>query len=77
MPKYAFIVDDGRNPRETTAVDLTDVEQAKTEAIRTASEMLADIGSGTIWDGVPWTLTVQDQDGRPALEVHFLIKCGT
>ena len=73
MPKFAFTVDDGRTVPETTVVDLTDFDHAKSEAIRAAGEMLADIGAGVIWDGVPWNLTVKDENGRPALEVHFLI----
>ena len=73
VPKYTFIVADGRNSPETTVIDLLDVEHAKSEAIRTAGEMLADIGAGAIWDGVPWNLKVQDERGRPVLDVSFLI----
>ena len=74
MAKYAFIIDDGKDPPETTTIDLLDIEHAKSEAIRTAGEVLSDIGAGVIWDGTPWRLTVQDEDGQAALEVHFLIK---
>ena len=74
VPKYSFIVDDGRDAPETTVIDLRDLDHAKAEAIRTAGEMLADTGAGTVWVGTPWRLTVRDDHGRQALEVQFLIK---
>ena len=74
MPKYSFTVDDGRNAPETTEVDLADLDQAKSEAVRTAGEMLAEIGAATIWVGTPWTLIVRDAGGEQALEVNFLIR---
>ena len=74
MPRFRFIVADGRGLAEETAFDLIDVAEAKSQAIRTAGEVLEDIGLGTVWDGAPWRINVLDEQGRDLLEIEFKIK---
>ena len=75
MPQYSFAIADGRSPTEESFFELVDLAEAKAQAIRTAGEVLSDIGLGSVWDGVPWKLVVRDESRVEIIEISFVIKC--
>ena len=74
MPRYTFAINDGKSQPDEIEIDLIDIAEAKAQAIRTAGEVLADIGCGSIWDGVPWQLIVKDENHLNVLDIKFVIR---
>jgi len=70
VPSYHFWVDDGSEPDSgPVAVDCSDLAAARREAIRTAGEMLRDLGGE--FRGQEWRMEVTDHTGRPLLRLRF------
>lgn len=70
MPRYFFHVVDGRALIDAEGVELTGVDEARKEAIRTAGQMLADAGK-KFWKGKDWQMTVADAAGDSVLTLRF------
>lgn len=69
MPKYFFSVNDGiTHLPDSIGLDLVDFCMARSEAIKAAGEMLADV-DGALKEH--WEMTVTDQKGKLLLRLHF------
>ena len=71
MPRYFFHVHDGKDMRDEEGLDMPGDEEARTEAVRTAGEMLRDLADG-FWDGESWTMEVVDMAGNRVCELKVL-----
>lgn len=71
MPRFFFNIDDGTGTLpDTIGTELADFAAARSEAIRAAGEMLADI------DGAlkgRWEMTVVDETGKVVLRLQFFL----
>ena len=64
VPRYFFHIMDGRASIDHEGTELAGIEEARSQAIRTAGEMLRqDSSGGGIWSGHPWQMTVADETG--------------
>ncbi len=70
MPRYFFHVMDGKAIIDHEGVILADKDQAKREAIKTASGILADDGMA-FWQGKAWTMTVTGEDNITIFSLRF------
>jgi len=70
MPRYFFHVMDGRAVVDTEGTELAGLDEARTQAIWTAGEMLADHGK-SFWKGDAWQMTVADEAGDTVLTLRF------
>src|SRR5215217_7267903 len=57
MPRYFFHVIDGRASIDHEGTVLAGIDEARSEAIRTAGEILRQNSAG-VWTGHPWQMTV-------------------
>jgi hypothetical protein len=73
MPRYFFHVMDGRASVDREGTELATVDEARTEAIRTAGEILRHQGAkdSNVWSGNPWHMTVADEAGDTVFSLHF------
>ena len=62
MPRYFFNSDDGRYPADKDGIVLAGPDDALSQAIVLAGEMLKDI-DGQFWGKAEWRLNVTDEDG--------------
>ena len=72
MPRFFFHVRDGRIALDEDGLWFDNVEQARREALRGASEMLLD-NSMTLWLGNDWVMTVADEEGYVLFNLHLSI----
>ena len=63
MPRFFFDVHDGASVLDEEGTELPDVYAAQAAAIRTAGEILRDLGP-RFWDGVEWRMEVFDARRR-------------
>ena len=70
MPRYFFHVVDGRATMDREGTELTGLDEARTEAVRMAGEMLR-YSAENVWTGCPWQMTVADADGKTLFTLRF------
>lgn len=70
MPRYFFHVFDGVSARDDVGTDLPDVYAAQEQAIRTAGEILRDMGA-RFWNDTEWRLEVAGESGRVLFVLRF------
>ena len=70
MPRYFFHVMDGRASIDHEGTELAGIEEARSEAIRTAGEILRHDSAG-VWTGHPWQMTVADDTGLTKFTLRF------
>jgi hypothetical protein len=70
MPRYFFHVMDGRASINHEGTELAGIEEARSEAIRTAGDILRQDSSG-VWTGHPWQMTVADDTGLTKFTLRF------
>src|SRR5215204_5479253 len=67
MPRYFFHVIDGRALLDKVGTELAGLDEARTQALETATELLRR-SAETIWNGCPWQMAVANAAGdRPPL----------
>ena len=71
MPIYHFDINDGTSDRDRTAVELSDLAEAKSEALKLAGTLIAD-ASETFWDNREWMLIVTDDAGLTLFQLQVL-----
>jgi hypothetical protein len=70
LPRYFFHVADGTDYRDFQGTVLVDVPTARSEAIKTATEMLKDRGVKLLGAG-EWCMTVLDETGATVCRLRF------
>jgi hypothetical protein len=70
MPRYFFHVIDGRTAMDTVGTQLAGIDEARAQAVVTATELLRR-SSDTIWNGCPWQMTVANAAGDTLLNLRF------
>ena len=70
MPRYFFHVHDGSSFFDTEGTELPDIYTAQARAIRTAGEILRDMGA-KFWDGLEWKMEVADERGQILFVLRF------
>ncbi|AOF88646.1 hypothetical protein [Sinorhizobium sp. RAC02] len=73
MPRYFFHVLDGRAAIDDKGLFLANESQARVEALRGASEMLAD-EEMNIWLGNEWMMAVVDDGGNVLFKLKFSVE---
>jgi hypothetical protein len=73
MPKYFFHVLDGLVAIDNDGLTLANDDQARTEALRGAGEMLNDRGL-KIWLGNEWMMAVADEEGSVLFKLKFTVE---
>lgn len=71
MPRYFFNVHDGRDLVDTEGSDLSGLDHARQEAVRTAGELLRDGGHADFWSGEEWQMVVTDERGLEVFTLTF------
>ena len=72
MPRYFFHVRDRQDLRDTEGTELPSLDAVRLEALRASGEMLrGHKGEPEFWSGEDWTMSVQDEAGRPVLTLRF------
>jgi hypothetical protein len=70
VPRYFFSVNDGTMEQtDTVGTVLSDAKAVRSEAIRTAGEMLADVDGAL--RGQEWRMIVTDANGKVVLRLQF------
>ncbi len=70
MPRYYFSIHDGVTEQpDTIGTSLANPRAARSEAIRAAGEMLADVDGNLT--GEEWRMTVTDENGSVVLTLRF------
>ena len=59
--RYYFNFKDGQTMLDDEGMELSDMDEVKTEAARSSGEMLREIHNPKFWAGEPWVLWVTDQ----------------
>jgi hypothetical protein len=70
MPRYFFHVHDGVDRPDPVGTELPDIKAARSEAIRTAGELLRDL-DGNLEPNTVWEMNVVDETGRRLLKYRF------
>jgi hypothetical protein len=70
MPRYFFNVRHGKDGQDTEGTELSSLDEARVQAIRSAGEMISQEGN-TIWNGRGWLMEVSDQSGNPLFTLRF------
>ena len=70
MPRFHFNVYDGVALPDLTARDFTDLDGARTEAVRLAGELMQD-GATSRRLGDNWRIEVTDDTGRPLFRLDL------
>ncbi len=70
MPRYFFHVHDGSGQPDREGVDLPDMGQVRSEAVRLTGEVLCDMDK-RFWRHPEWTLTVADEIGAEVLSLRI------
>jgi|KBSMisStandDraft_5_1062788.scaffolds.fasta_scaffold859435_2 Domain of unknown function (DUF6894) len=72
MARYFFHVSNGQNLPDESGMSFPGVQEARKEAIRTASDLLRGDGED-FWSGNPdWTMSVMDEAGRPVFTIRIV-----
>lgn len=71
MKRYFFHIMNGRAILDDVGLELTDMDQVRTEAIRAAGQMLSD-GQHS-WKGKAWQMIVTDTDGTIVFGVNLSV----
>jgi hypothetical protein len=70
MPRYFFHVIDGRASMDAEGTELPGLEEARTQAIVTAGEILRQSATH-LCSGAPWQMTVADAQGDTVFTLRF------
>ena len=70
MPLYYFNVVDGKDIVDTDGTELAGLDEARTQAIMMAGEMLKDY-EATFWRGELWQMNVLDEAGLTVCRLNF------
>jgi len=62
MPRYFFNIHDGMNLPDEDGTELRDADDARTQAVIAAGEVLRDAG-GRCWRHPEWMMVVTDESG--------------
>jgi hypothetical protein len=73
MPRYFFHVLDGVNLIDNEGTVLSDVEEAREQAVVAAGEAIKDMGS-RFWAGEVWEMNVTDESGATVCALSFTAK---
>lgn len=73
MSRFFFHVIDGKFLVDAEGTELADLAEAKSEAIRTAGEVIRH-GGQSAWDGTEWQMHVTDADQKTVLKLTFSAK---
>ena len=71
MPIYHFDINGGTNDSDRTAVEFSDLAEAKSEALKLAGTLIAD-ASETFWEKPEWMLIVTDDEGLTVFQLQVL-----
>lgn len=71
MPSYHFEVNGPADDSHRRVVDLSDLAEAKREALKLAGTLIAD-ASETFWDKPEWMLIVMDDAGLTLFQLQVL-----
>ena len=75
MPRYFFDAHDGFDRPERVTLDLSGPDEARAQALATASDMLKDHATD-VWSGGDWTMDVVDETGQPVCRLRFVAERG-
>jgi hypothetical protein len=70
MPRYFFHVHDGMVIIDHEGLELSDADEARTQALISAGDMIRDKGV-KLWSGQTWTMQVKDAVGRTICGLSF------
>jgi len=70
MPRYFFHVYDGFSALDADGTELPDIYTAQAQAIRTAGEILRDMG-GQFLNGTEWRMEVTDERAAILFVLRF------
>lgn len=70
MPRYFFNITDGHTTLDSEGTVLSDIYTAQAEAIKTAGEILRDMGA-KFWNGTEWQLEVTDENFQVLFVLRF------
>jgi hypothetical protein len=70
MPRYFFNVRDGEDGQDTEGTELSNLDEARVQAIRSAGQIISQEWN-TIWNGRGWLMEVSDQSGNPLFTLRF------
>ena len=73
MPRYFFHVYDDTDVPDLIGTEYPDVYVAQAEAVRTAGEIMRDLGR-KFWAGDEWRLEMTDAEGKVLFVVRFSAK---
>jgi hypothetical protein len=73
MPRYFFNVRDGVNLIDNEGTVLSDVEEAREQAVVAAGEAIKDMGC-KFWAGEVWEMNVTDESGATVCALTFTAK---
>jgi len=73
MSRYFFHVIDGSSELDSEGTELPDMVAVRSEAVRTAGEMLASEDADLFRDH-PWQMSVVDESGATVLSLSFEAK---
>jgi hypothetical protein len=73
MPRYFFNVRDGANLIDNDGTVLSDVAEAREQAVVAAGEAIRDMGA-RFWAGELWEMTVIDESGATVCALTFTAK---
>ena len=72
--RYFFNFKDGTTTLDDEGIELDGMAAVKDEALKSSTEILKGLESGSFWDGQPWLLWVSDQPnggGNTVLSLTF------
>jgi len=70
MPRYFFHVIDGKDFIDEDGTELAGIDEARTQAIIMAGEILKEVGP-TLWHGAKWHMDVLDEAGVTVVRLNF------
>jgi hypothetical protein len=73
MPRYFFHVRDGTSLIDNEGTELSDVAEAREQAVVAAGEAIRDMGA-RFWGGELWEMNVIDESGATVCALTFTAK---
>jgi len=70
MPRFFFHVIDGWSAPDLEGTELEDIHTAQAEAIRTAGELLSQMGA-RFWNGTEWKMVVTNWERQVLFVLRF------